>query len=92
MNIKNAINKGIKRLYEDATPQGIAFFIQVLVVIGWLVCTIMDSIHPGTHWRHATMVHLDINFIVCIVVVILGFTKFGRTPIFPKFITYDPVD
>lgn len=75
----------IKWLYEHVTLQAIFFFIQMLVVIGWVVCITQGNINAAT-------THVMLSWICTILVLIAGATKFGSTPLFPKFITYDAED
>lgn len=94
MNIKNSVKTGINRLYERTTLRGFFFFLQVLVVIGWVVCLTMADLQPtlDNHWMEAARVHCDICIALCLCVVTLNFTKFGRMKIFQQISKHNAKD
>lgn len=83
--MKNRLNSAVLWLYEHTTLQGLIFFIQLLVVIGWAVCFRQGNMA-------AAKTHVTLSWICTFLVLIAGATKFGSTPFFPKFITYDAED
>lgn len=94
--MKNFANKAVLWLYNNITLQGLLLFIQILVAVGCLVC-----IHLGrtastpelvNHYTEAANVHVVISWILTFAIIIIGGTKFGSSPFFPKFITYDAED
>lgn len=94
--MKKRVKSALKWVYEHYTLQGIFLTIQVMVVIGWAVC-LWQSLHAGTpelaeHYRNAAITHVDASWICTGLVILSGMFEFGRTPFFPKFITYDAED
>lgn len=94
--MKTLVNRAIMWLYGHVTLQFIFFVIQMLVCVGWAVCLIlaMNASTPelAEHYQDAMWTHLMWNWVFCALVLISGATKFGRTLILPKFITYDAED
>lgn len=91
--MKNFANKAVLWLYKNITLQGLLLFIQILVAVGCLVC-----VHLGrtastpelvNHYTEAANVHVVISWILTFAIIIIGGTKFGSTPFFPKFINVD---
>ncbi len=84
MKIFNRIKSALKRAIGAFTPQIVAFTLQMLTLIGWVVCITnrsavgVDSPEWG-HWNDATFVHLYISWLFTFAVVILGVTHWGRT-------------
>lgn len=82
--------------YEHYTLQGIFLTLQLIVVVGWIVC-MMSSLHASTpelaeHYKNAAITHVDLSCACTFFVILFGLTKFGTTPFFPKFIAYDAED
>ena len=94
--MKNFVNKAVLWLYKNITLQGLLLFIQILVVVGCLVCVHLGrtALTPElvNHYTEAANVHVVISWILTFAIIIIGGTKFGSSPFFPKFITYDAED
>lgn len=96
IHMKKCVKSAIKWCYEHCTLQGLLFTIQLIVVIGWVVC-LWQSLHAGTpeltkYYRGAAITHVDLSWVCTFFILLSGFFKFGRTQFFPKFIAYNAKD
>lgn len=94
--MKKLVNTAVKWLYDHVTLQGLILILQIFVAIGCLVCVSKERAATTPemidYYASAANVHVMLSWICTFAILIAGATRFGSTPLFPKFIAYDAED